>query len=177
MEFTSPVSEQDFVHAYWLNCKSGFRTVLTNLVYLGTAISWILVLAAFAYAQLRKGTFAGSVAVAAAETLLPSAILLALWLVAFRVLVPIILRRRYRASGLAGVDVVHRLSEEGLHVTPSQWAPELTPWSGYRYWSESSQVFIVGINTSKYCLLPKGALTVAQQDELRAVLIPVLRKK
>lgn len=177
MEYTAPVTERDYVRAYWLNCKSGFRTFTTVLIYFATAAFWLIVVASWSYAAMHRNTNGGQFAGASANVLLPVALLLLLWVVVFRVVVPVVVRGRYRKSGLAGADVHFKVEQEGLRIQPSQLAEEMTPWSKFRYWRESNDLFVVGASLDKYCLLPKGSLSSEQQDALRAVLIPVLRKK
>ena len=177
MEFTAPVTERDYVRAYWLNCKSGFRTFATMLIYFASALFWLMVFASWIYAASHRNSDSGQFANAAAGVLLPVAVLLLLWIVAFRIAVPMVIRRRYRKAGLAGVDVLHVITPEGLEIKPSQLAPEMTPWSSFRYWRESKELFVVGANMDKYCVLPKATLNTEQQDALRALLIPALHKK
>ncbi|MDE3199914.1 MAG: YcxB family protein, partial [Acidobacteriota bacterium] len=173
MEFTAPVTERDYVRAYWLNCKSGFRTFASILIYLATAFFWTIVIASWIYAKIHPVSNSGQYAQVVASILLPFAVLLSLWILIFRVLVPFVVRGRYRREGLAGVNVSFNVHEEGLHIQPSKFAAEMTSWSHFRYWRESPELIVVGINLKKYCILPKGTLDIEQQNTLRAVLIAV----
>jgi YcxB-like protein len=176
VEYTAPVTERDFVRAYWLNSRSPYRIFVTLAFGLATGALLLALATSWIYARTHPLTFGGEFAKVAVSVLLPAAIVVVFWTILVRVMLHVMLTRRYRESGLSGKDVANVITAEGLQVTPSKLAPEPTPWINFRYWRESGEIFVVSANSKEYCVLPKSALSSEQQKELRTLLAIALRR-
>ena len=165
------------MRGYWLNTRSFFHIFVSAVFYLASSALLVALAVSWYFAKAHPLTFAGEFSRVVATVLAPVAVIVVLWAVLFRLILHIVLSRRYRSSGLAEGPVVNRISPEGLQVEPSKVAQDLTPWSRFRYWRESGAMFLVSAGNKEYCILPKSALTSDQQRELRTQLSLVLRRK
>ncbi len=78
-------------------------------------------------------------------------------------------RIAYRRNAEMFSDIAVNVGSEGVHImTPN--SESTVPWSRYRFWIESSNVFLLYVGERTFNIIPKRVLEPAQQEELRRLL-------
>ena len=178
MQFITKLTEDDYVEACRLKLKSFHRITASAITYSLASIFWLFLIASWIFRLLHPGDlFLDQNATAFQTAVLPGAIALLLWILAFRILVPYLTTRKFRKAKNLHGEMVTELNSEGLKQTTSEGSYGFSRWADYSFWRESEQIFIVVYPTNIFCLLPKSALTAEQQSEVRVILTAALPKR
>jgi hypothetical protein len=164
MEFTTRISEQDFLAGHRLAQKSAFNTVLTVWMYL--LLAWLVFQLAYDLLmgpKVRYVLFDG----------LSVLVLIGFWWM----FLPNRLRRRYRKDPSQHGENLVRIGPEGLSEESSSGTRSSRAWSLCSHWSESGRVFVLKSQSGIFYIFPKACLSAGQQEELRSTLSAVLPKK
>ena len=178
MKFTTHLTEADLVAAYRLKCKSLHRSIASGIAYTSAAVFWLFLIAAVSSEHNHPGElFLGQDARRFVYLLFPSAILLLLWIVAFRVYPPLATRRKFRQAKSFQGETLNEISLEGLWQKTSGGSYGFTKWQEFSYWRESEEIIIVVYPSDVYCLIPKANLSSDEVKELHDILTKALPKR
>jgi hypothetical protein len=179
MQFTSRITEDDFVDACRLQLQSTHRTIASVIAYTAAAIFWLFLLAGWISERLHPADrdFLGQNPAAFRATVLPAAVLLALWILIFRVITPYVARHRYRRAPYLHDEIANEVNLDGLAQKTSSGSFGFIAWKDLSYWRESKQVIIVVYPMKIFCILPKSNLNENEQAQLRSILAAALPSK
>jgi hypothetical protein len=164
MEFTTTVSERDFIAAYRLIHKSIF--ISAWLILLSVFLVWDLFECMVQFFVAPRNAFNDF-------WILVNVCLLGLiW-----IYLPYRVRRRYRKDPGQRGEMAVQLGQEGVSERSSLGPNLYYPWSACARWNESSRVFVILTRSGVYFTFPKTCLSAAQQDELRGILAASVPKK
>jgi hypothetical protein len=164
MEFTTTISEQDYVAGHRLAQKSVLMAAL--LVWLYVLLAWLLCEFVIGLVIEPKGlcTVYDGLAVLGLIGLL--------W-----IYLPYSVRRRYGKDPSQWGENVVRLGPQGVSEESSTGTSASRTWSVCSHWRESERVFVLRTQSGIYFTFPKACLNVGQQEELRSILAAHLPKK
>jgi hypothetical protein len=178
MKFTTRVTEADFVAAHRLKCKSRHRQMASAIAYTFAAIFWLFLVWAAISERTHPGElFLGKDASVFVRLLLPGAVLILIWILAFRVYPPFATRRKFRQARTLHGEILNEINSEGLWQKTGGGSYGFSRWQDFSYWRESEQIIIVVYPTDVFCLLPKSHLSPDQCAEIRGFLAAALRQK
>jgi len=178
VRFTTHVTEADFMAAYRLLCKSLHRRIASAIAYTFAAVFWsFLVCAAISERSHPGELFLGQDAPEFVRLLFPGAILILLWILAFRVYPPFATRRKFRQARNLHGEILNELTADGLWQKTEGGSYGFSKWKDFSYWRESEQIIIVVYPTNVFCLLPKSGMGSDQCAELRGILASALAQK
>jgi len=178
VRFTTHVTEADFMAAYRLLCKSLHRRIASAIAYTFAAVFWsFLVCAAISERTHPCELFLGQNASEFQHLLFPGAILILLWILAFRVYPPFATRRKFRQARTLHGEILNELTADGLWQKTEGGSYGFSKWKDFSYWRESEQIIIVVYPTNVFCLLPKSGMGSDQCAELRGILASALAQK
>ncbi len=178
MKFTTHITEADFVAAHRLQCKSLHRRISSAIAYTFAAVFWsFLICAVISMRNYPGELFLGQDASGFVRLQFPVAILLLLWILAFRVYPPLATRRKFRQARTLHGEILNEVSADGLWQKTSGGSYGLSQWQDFSYWRESEEVIIVVYPTNVFCLLPKAGLSFDQISELHGILAAALPQK
>jgi hypothetical protein len=178
MQFTSKLSEAEYMGAYRLNCKSPYRAIANAIAYTVTSLFWIFLIASWIFKALHPSDpFLGQNVSAFQKAILPGAFGFLLWVLFFRVYTPYDTRRKFRKTRSFQIEVLNEINSEGLMQKTSEGSYGFSRWADFSHWRESEQMFIVVYPTGIFCMIPKSAVTSEQQNEVRNILTAALAKK
>jgi hypothetical protein len=163
MEFTTTISERDYVAGHRLAQKSAFMTVLSVWMYL--VLAWSVYVFAFGLIMEPKSPHVVTDG-------LIVLVLIGIWWI----YLPYRVRRRYRKDpSQRGENVVHLgpegISEQSLTVSTSR------AWTLCSDWRESKRVVVLKTQSGIFYMFPKFCLSAEQLEELRSILAAHLPKK
>jgi len=178
VKFTTRVTEADFVAAYRLKCRSLHRRIASAIAYTFAAVFWLfLVGAAISRHNHPNELFLGQNASEFLNLLLPTAILLLVWILAFRVYPMFATRRKFRQSKVFHGEILNEVTAEGLWQKTSSGSYGFSKWQDLSYWRESEEIIVVVYPSDVFCILPKASLSSDEQAELRDILAKALPQK
>ena len=164
MEFTTTISEQDFVAGNRLAQKSAFWTVLSVWIYL--LLAWSIYVFATGLIMEPKSP----------HVVFDGLMLLGLsgfwW-----VYLPYQMRRRYRKDPSQHGENVLRLGPEGVSEESSTGSTSSHAWTVCSDWRESKRVVVLKTHSGIVYIFPKVFLSAEQLEELRSILAAHLPKK
>ena len=164
MEFTTKISEQDYIAGYRLAHKSVLMTMLSVWIYV--LLAWFLSLFVIGLINEPKNSstcFNG---------LMVLCLLGFLWFY-----LPHRARRRYRKDPSQQGEAVVQLSPEGVSEKSSMGSNSSRAWTVCSHWRESKRVIVLMTQSGIFYMFPKACLSAEQQDELRGILAAALPKK
>jgi hypothetical protein len=178
MKFTTRVTEADFMAAYRLLCKSLHRRIASAIAYTFAAVFWLFLVGAAISERTNPGElFLGKDASVFVRLLLPGAVLILVWILAFRVYPPFATRRKFRQARTLHGEILNEINSEGLWQKTGGGSYGFSQWQDFSYWRESEQIIIVVYPTDVFCLVPKSELSLDQCAELRGILASALPQK
>jgi hypothetical protein len=178
MQFTTKLTEEDYVAACRLKLKSVHRTIASAVAYTLASIFWTFLIAAWIFRLLHpRGLFLNQNVPAFQTAVLPGAVAFLLWILVFRVYVPYANRRKFRRAKNLHGEMFTEINSEGLMQKTAEGSYGFSRWADYSFWRESEQIFIVVYPTNVFCLLPKSAMSAEQQSEIRTILTAALPEK
>jgi hypothetical protein len=178
MQFTSRLTEDEYMEAYRLNCKSLYRAIANAIAYAITGLFWIFLIASWIFKTLHPNElFLGQNVSAFQKTILPGSVGFLLWVLFFRVYTPYDTRRKFRKTRSFQVEVFNEMNSEGLMQKTAEGSYGFSRWADFTHWRESARMFIVVYPTGIYCMIPKSAITGEQQKEVRNLIATALPKK
>jgi hypothetical protein len=164
MEFTTTISEQDYVAGHRLAHKSVLMTVLSVWLYL--LFAWSLFVFVTGLIMRSKYPLTGSDG------------LVVLFLIGiFWIYLPYTVRRRYRKDPSQHGEMVVQLGSEGVSERSSTGSSSSRAWTVCSYWRESKRVIMLMTHSGIYFTFPKACLSNEQRDELRSILAKALPKR
>jgi hypothetical protein len=164
MEFTTTISEQDYVSGYRLARKSVSMTAISVVMYFLMAQS--LYFFALRLIMEPKSPYLVS------DGLVVLGIIGLWW-----VYLPYRERRRYRKdSSQQGKNIV-RLGPEGVSEESSTGSASSRAWTICSDWRESKRVIVLKTQSGIFYIFPKTCLNAEQLNELRTTLAAHLPKK
>ncbi len=164
MEFTTTISERDYVAGHRLALKSGLMTVLSVWIYL--LFAWSVYVFALGLIMEPKSSHVVSDG------------LIALGLFGFYwIYLPYRERRRYRKDPSQQGENVVRLGPEGVSEESSTGSTSSRAWTVCSHWSESKRVIVLKTKSGIFYTFPKVCLSTEQQDEIRGILTAAIPKK
>jgi hypothetical protein len=164
MEFTTTVSERDYIAAYRLIHKSIF--ISAWLVCLSAVLVWDLFGSVIEFVVKPMNLFNDF-----------SILVILCVLGLFWIYPPYRVRRRYRQDPGQRGEMAVQLSPEGVSEKSSLGPNLYYPWSACARWGESRRVFVLLARSGVYFTFPKSCLGAAQQDELRGIFTASIPKK
>ena len=145
MEFTTKISERDYIAGYRLAHKSIFMTVLS--VWLYVLFAWFLYVFVMGLILAPKNTNTGFNG------------LMVLFLFGFLwIYLPYRVRRRYRKDPSQQGEIVVQLSPEGVSEKSSMGSSTSRAWIVCSYWRESDLVIVLMTQSGIYFIFPKASL-------------------
>ncbi|MGO9317505.1 MAG: hypothetical protein ACLPXT_04030 [Terracidiphilus sp.] len=178
MEFTTRITEQDYLMAYRLRTKSTSTTICFIIIYAFAALVAMRIISAFVVKyQNPQDLSAAQDFVAISINLMPILILTFFLTLFYYVFIPFNLRKKYRKTVHYREGIVQKLSTEGISETTSVGSFVSYSWSFCDYWRESRAVFVLILQSGIYFTYPKACLSAEQQNELRVILAAALPKK
>jgi hypothetical protein len=178
VKFTTRVTEADFVAAYRLKCRSLHRRIASAIAYTFAAVFWLFLIgAAISRHNHPDELFLGQDVSEFLHVLLPGAVLLLLWVLAFRVYPAFATRRKFLQAKSWQGEILNEASAEGLWQKTSGGSYGFSQWQDFSYWRESEEIMIVVYPSDVFCLLPKATLSSDEQTELRDILMNALPQK
>jgi len=178
MQFTSKLTEDEYMAAYRLHCRSPYRAIANAFAYTLVSLFWIFLIASWIFKALHPSDqFLGQNVVAFQKAILPGALGLLLWVLFFRVYTPYAMRRKFRKARSFRSELLNEIRSEGLMQKTAEGSYGFSRWADFSYWRESEQIFIAVYPTGIYCMIPKSAVTAEQQSEIRSILTAALPKK
>jgi len=163
MEFTTTISEQDFVAGNRLAQKSLFMTILSVWIYL--LIAWGVYEFAIGLIMEPKNPYVFL------NGLIPLGLSGFWW-----VYLPYRMRRRYRKDLSQRGENVVQPGPEGLSEKSSMTSTS-RDWTVCSDWRESKQVVVLKTQSGIFYMFPKACLSAGQLEELRSILAAHLPKK
>lgn len=164
MEFTTRISERDYVAGHRLAQKSAFMTILSVWMYL--LLAWSVYVFVIGLIMAPKSPHVVSDGLIALG-------LFGLWWV----YLPYRERRRYRNDPSQHGENVVRLGPEGVSEESSTGSTSSRAWTVCSHWSESKRVIVLKTKSGIFYMFPKVCLSTEQQNELRGILTAALPKK
>jgi hypothetical protein len=164
MEFTTKISEQDYIAGYRLAHKSVLMTMLS--VWLYVLFAWFL------YIFVMGLIFAPKNPSTAFNGLIVLFLLGYLW-----IYLPYRVRRCYRKDPIQQGEIAVQLRPEGVSEKSSMGSNSSYPWTVCSHWRESKRVIILMLQSGIFFIFPKTCLSTEQQSELRSILAAALPKK
>jgi hypothetical protein len=178
VKFKTHVTEADFVAAHRLQRKSWHRVMAGAIAYSLGAVFWLfLICAAVSEWTHPGGMFLDRNASEFVRLLFPGAILLLLWILAFRVYPPFATRRKFRQTHTLHGEILNEITAEGLWQKTAGGSFGFSQWHDFSHWRESEEIIIVVYPSDVFCLLPKSGLSLDQCDELRHIIAATLPQK
>jgi len=178
MQFTTKLTESEYMAAFRLHCKSPYRAIANAFAYTLAGLFWIFLIASWIFkGQHPSDPFLGQNVSAFQKALLPGALGILLWVLFFRVYTPYDTRRKFRKTRSFQIEVFNEINSEGLMQKTAEGSYGFSRWADFSHWRESEQMFIVVYPTGIYCMIPKSAVTAEQQSEIRNILTAALPKK
>lgn len=178
MQFTTRITEDDYVDANRLKTRSLQRTVASVLVYSLTALFWIFLVGAWIAEHIYHAhSFLGQNAAELQRTFMPGAIAFLLWILAFRVYPARVTRRKFRNAPSLHGDLFLEINTEGLMQKTAHGSYGFSRWPDFSYWRESKKMFIVVDPTNVFCMIPKASLGREQRNEIRSMLTAALPRR
>jgi len=178
MQFTSKLTEDEYMEAYRLNCASPYRTLADSIAYTVTSLFWIFLIASWIFKSLHPNDlFLGQNVSAFQKAILPGALGFLLWVLFFRVYTPYDTRRKFRKTRSFQFEVLNEINSEGVMQKTGEGSYGFSRWADFSHWRESGRMFIVVYPTGIYCMIPKSAVTSEEQNEVRNILATALPKK
>ena len=178
MEFTTTITETDFVAAYRLRCKTAFLTVFYAFLYVLVALLLLLHVSAFINEHSNPGdAIAAKNASVVENAIFPVEVFCLGYLLMFKVYLPYRMRRNFRRDPNQRGEMVVQLSPEGILERAPIGSNMYFPWIACAQWRESRRVIVLTVQSGVYFIFPKACLSSAQQDELRGILTAALPKK
>lgn len=178
MEFTTRITEQDYLAAYCLKTKSTFSTIIFNSLYSLAALGGTAIIGTFIRTVLHlQDLSAAQNFTAVLDNIFPFECFAILCALFYKVYIPFDLRKKYRKTVSNRDVIVQKLSKEGISEITSAGSSVSYPWSVCEHWRESKGVFVLILQSGVYFTFPKAGLNAAQQDELRGILATALPKK
>lgn len=178
MQFTTNITEDEYIDANRLKTRSLQRTAASFLAYFLTAAFWILLIGAWITEHIfHANILLGQNAAELQSTLFPGAIAFLLWIIAFRAYPIYSARRKFRnAQNLRG-DLFQEITSEGLMQKTAHGSYGFSRWQDFSYWRESKKMFIVVDPTNVFCMIPKANLSREQRNEIRSILTAALPRQ
>jgi hypothetical protein len=164
MDFTTTISERDFVAGHRLAHKSVLMIVVSVWMYL--LIAWIVYNFAHGLLMQPKGPYVIS------DDFMALGLILLWW-----VYVPYRVRSRYRKDPSQQGENVVRLGPEGVSEESSTGSTSYRAWAVCSHWRESKRVIVLMTQSGIFYMFPKACLSTEQQNELRGILTAALPKK
>ena len=178
MQFTSKLTEDEYMEAHRLHCKSPYRAIANAFAYTLAGLFWIFLIASWIFKALYPSDpFLGQNVSAFQKAILPGALGILLWVLFFRVYTPYATRRKFRKTRSFQIEVFNEINSEGLMQKTAEGSYGFSRWADFSHWRESEQMIIVVYPTGIYCMIPKSAVTTEQQNEVRNILTAALPKK
>ena len=178
MQFTTKLTEDDYAAACRLMLKSVHRTIASAIAYSLASIFWLFLMVAWVFRLLHPGDLFLNQNVSAFErAILPAAVAILIWILIFRVFVPYANRRKFRKARNLHGEMFTEINSDGLMQKTVEGSYGFSRWADFSFWRESEEIFIVVYPTSVFCLLPKSAMSEAQQSEVRTILTAALPEK
>jgi hypothetical protein len=178
VKFTTRITEADFVAANRLILKSWHRTTSSAIAYTFAAVFWLFLVCAAISERIHPGElFLGQNPSEFQRLLFPGAILILLWILAFRVYPPLATRRRFRQARTLHGEILNEVTAEGLWQKTDGGSYGFSRWKDFSYWRESERIIIVVYPTNVFCLLPTSGLSPDESSELRGILAAALPQK
>jgi hypothetical protein len=180
MEFTTKITEQDFLDAYRLRCNSLvlIQRIATVTLYALTAFCGMLIVCAIVRASPRpEDRDAVNSLFVILFDVLPLEILTFAYVLFLKFYTPYRVRRLYRKDPSQHGENVVQLGREGISEKSSIGSNVQLPWAARARWRESRRVVVLMFQSGLYFIFPKACLSAEQQDELRGILTAALPKK
>ena len=115
MQFTSKLTEDEYMEAYRLHCKSPYRAIANAFAYTLAGLFWIFLIASWIFKALHPNDlFLGQNVSAFQQAILPGALGILLWVLFFRVYTPYDTRRKFRKTRSFQIEVSNEINSEGL---------------------------------------------------------------
>jgi hypothetical protein len=180
MEFTTKITEQDFLDAYRLRCNSlvFIQRIATFILYLLTAFCGTLIVYAIIRVSPRPEDreVVNSLFVILLDVL-PLEILTFVYVLFLKLYTPYRVRRLYRKDPSQHGENVVQLGPEGLSEKSSIGSNVHFPWAACAQWRESRRVVVLMLQSGLYFIFPKACLSAEQIGELRSILAASLPRK
>ena len=173
MDFTTKISEQDFLDAYRLRCNSliVLQRIATISLYVLTTACGMVIVCAFMKAWEGSGDKdAVKSLFVVLFNILPFEILTFLYVVYLKLYIPFRVRRLFRQDPNHKGEMAVQLSGDGVSEESSIGPNVYFPWAACSRWRESRRVIVLIVQSGIYFIFPKACLSAAQQDELRSEL-------
>jgi hypothetical protein len=178
MEFTTAISEQDFIAAYGLRCKSSFRTVINAFIYVLVFVLLFLHASAFTSEHTHPGdATAARNASLVEQDIFPLEVACLFYILGFKVYLPYRMRCIYRKDLNHKGEMAVQLSPEGISERSSTGSKVYFPWNTLAQWREAKRVIVIMAQSGLYFIFPKACLTADQLGEIRSILLSTLQKK
>ena len=168
MEFTTRISEADFVNAHELRGRLLKSNAIKYLLYIILAIMIGINLIGLLLHCLPSGSLN--------SVILPLVPVMLYNFLYLRLYIPYRLRCIYRKD-FSGYEDFVQINSDGISEQSKNGVASQYPWSAFELWRESQKVLIVVAKSGIFFIFPKCDLTDDQQTELRGILTQVLPKK
>ena len=181
MEFTTKISERDFVAGLRLASKSLSGTVISAFIYVASVLLVLAHLGAvvdkhprpnspYAAEDIKRGT-------TIEDGIMPLEQLCLIYLLLFVVFVPVRAHWKYRKDPSQRGENLVQVGPGGVSEESSMGSSSSRTWSVCSYWRESKRVFVLMTQSGIFYIFPKAGLSEAQREELRGILTAALPRK
>jgi YcxB-like protein len=178
MEITFRVTEEDYIDAYRLKCKTPWRKFAWACALAILLLLWTIVGASFLVEHLgRQGSSSTESATSMRANLAPATVIVTLGVLINSIGIPWLLKRQFRKNKNFNAEFTTEVNAEGITQKSSMGSSSHTLWNAFKGWRESEKMVIIEFPSGLYLFLPKSKLSTEQGDELRSILMAFLPKR